>query len=453
VTNDFDSSKLLILKIASRNLNIPLSDDEIKKLSLNKISSLNDAYYYITTHKINLINKKAYPNYVDQLPIEQPFDINKWMKIVHDIYESVNNKMATIDQAVEYYSNYLDKDREEDVNFKNWFNFFRKGEHLKYAKGEGHKMKKNAVYMSGISPIGESYLQSGGSPFTKKQNGFNMPGDSFDGSEVSKEKEVQIKKEDFDGWKKRIHSAIRSIDKLIRNEVYIDPETFEAVSDILKLLSNNVVRIKLASTASDLTLKAADSMVKCGYFDGADILEKVAQEVAQPEAAPQPPEQAPPAAAGQVEPGAQAEQPAAPEEPKKSPKDAIPRGDDVEPVDFEDIEQFPPRNPDEYDKLIGDATLSKASSKLDEVAGMLADRRVVRMLAEFDIVLDKLGIASMFPELAESQSKLIDAYSYALTRVTKMMGQLANAQTLMSSQSGVPGAVQAAISQEQKSEE
>ena len=31
VTNDFDSSKLLILKVASRNLNIPLSDDEIKK--------------------------------------------------------------------------------------------------------------------------------------------------------------------------------------------------------------------------------------------------------------------------------------------------------------------------------------------------------------------------------------------------------------------------------------
>ena len=48
----------------------------------------------------------------------------------------------------------------------------------------------------------------------------------------------------------------------------------------------------------------------------------------------------------------------------------------------------------------------------NEVAGMLADRRIIRQLAEFDIMLDKIGIASMFPELAESQSKLIDSFSY-----------------------------------------
>jgi len=77
---------------------------------------------------------------------------------------------------------------------------------------------------------------------------------------------------------------------------------------------------------------------------------------------------------------------------------------------------------------------------------MLADRRVIRLLAEFDIMLDRLGVASMFPELAESQSKLIDAFSYALTRVTKMMGQLANAQQFIQSHeeskedgTGLPG--------------
>ena len=70
---------------------------------------------------------------------------------------------------------------------------------------------------------------------------------------------------------------------------------------------------------------------------------------------------------------------------------------------------------------------------------MLADRRVIRMLAEFDIILDKLGIASMFPELAESQSKLIDSFSYALTRVSKMMGQLSNARDLMQNTNTIPG--------------
>ena len=70
---------------------------------------------------------------------------------------------------------------------------------------------------------------------------------------------------------------------------------------------------------------------------------------------------------------------------------------------------------------------------------MLSDRRVIRNLAEFDIMLDKIGIASMFPELAESQSKLIDSFSYALTRVTKMMGQLANAKSIADTRTDLPG--------------
>ena len=37
----------------------------------------------------------------------------------------------------------------------------------------------------------------------------------------------------------------------------------------------------------------------------------------------------------------------------------------------------------------------------------------------------------MFPELAESQAKLIDSYGYALTRVTKMLGMLANTGALV----------------------
>ena len=68
---------------------------------------------------------------------------------------------------------------------------------------------------------------------------------------------------------------------------------------------------------------------------------------------------------------------------------------------------------------------------------MLADRRVIRLLAEFDILLDKLGLATMFPELAESQAKLIDSYGYALTRVTKMLGMLANTGALIDAANNV----------------
>ena len=109
-----------------------------------------------------------------------------------------------------------------------------------------------------------------------------------------------------------------------------------------------------------------------------------------------------------------------------------------------DIEPIPGPKDDEYEVLAGNISLEDAAKKLDEVAGMLADRRIIRQLAEFDIMLDKIGIASMFPELAESQSKLIDAFSYALTRVTKMMGQLSNAKSLLEAGGPLPGTSQPA---------
>ena len=181
-------------------------------------------------------------------------------------------------------------------------------------------------------------------------------------------------------------------------------------------------------------------MRKLGFGKEADQIIKFAQQAEQEAeatpAAPVAPEQAPPAA---------------PTPEQTAPENATPKGnksnidvptsDNVEPARFEDIETPGPKS-GEYDNIIpGEVSITDASKKLEEVASMLADRRIIRYLAEFDIILDKLGIASMFPELAESQSKLIDAFSYALTRVTKMMGQLSNAQTLLESSdpSKLPG--------------
>jgi hypothetical protein len=209
--------------------------------------------------------------------------------------------------------------------------------------------------------------------------------------------------------------------------------------------------LKLSSTLTDITYNAANKLHKFGCKEGADILIKIAQEV--PEEMPA--EQMPEAPANMEQPTPEMQTtpgqgdvmpedsvPVAAEESDEPPRptDGIPRSEDVEPVKLEDITPLPGAREGEYEELAGDLTLDDAARKLDEVAGMLADRRIIRQLAEFDIMLDKLGIASMFPELAESQSKLIDAYSYALTRVTKMMGQLANAKTLVSAQTGIPGA-------------
>ena len=323
----------------------------------------------------------------------------------------------TKQNALEYYSNFLDIEREEDTRFKKWFKYYSEGEHLKYSSNEEQDMKKSAIYMSNLGQAGSQYTHSRG--------GFNMPGDSFDGAtfdETADRSRSDADESDaFSSWKGKLHGALRRIDKLLRSK-HMDGEKYKMLAEHLLNLSHQVHCLKLASTISDVTHRAANTLEKHGQKDVADMLVKIAQDLPAEAAVP---EEGPPAEAAVPDPN--------------DPKSAIPSGDDVDSVDLKDITPVPGAREGEYDELAGSISLDDAARKLDEVAGMLADRRIIRQLAEFDIMLDKIGIASMFPELAESQSKLIDAFSYALTRVTKMMGQLANAKSIADSRSDLPG--------------
>ena len=181
----------------------------------------------------------------------------------------------------------------------------------------------------------------------------------------------------------------------------------------------------------DAFLRTKNSFEKLGLKKFASEINKLAQEIPQTEQAPAPVQTtAEPAATPAVTPTQEAppaQEPAQPEVPE------------AEPVDIKTIEGPGPRPEDYKTFSLDGVTIEDAAQKLDDVAATLADRRVIRMLAEFDIMLDTLGIASMFPELAESQSKLIDSFSYALTRVSKMMGQISQAKTLIDAADRIPG--------------
>jgi len=441
-----------LIKKAAKNLKINLSNKDKSELIKMSIDNMNDAYYAILSKRVSEknIKKVAYPNFSNYMDQDrEEFDINKWLKTVHLIYDAVSREEMTKENALDYYSNFLDIERDEDLNFKKWFKYYSDGEHLKYSEKEEDDMKKNAVYMSNMGQSSGAYSHSGGSHYLNKNTGFNMPGDSFGEEsfdEVSSKAEKKVGEEDaFNSWKGKLHSAIRRIDKLMRSDKYMRSDTYKVLAEYLLNLSHQVHCLKLASTLTDVTYKTAGAFSKHGEQGAADILLKIAQEI--PEEMPEempgqeaavPEEAAVPGQEAAV-PGQEA---AAPSEEEAGPMSGIPAPEDVESAKLEDITPIPGARPGEYDELAGDISLDDAATKLDEVAGMLADRRIIRQLAEFDIMLDKIGIASMFPELAESQSKLIDAYSYALTRVTKMMGQLANAKSIINSKNNLPGTEQ-----------
>ena len=271
-------------------------------------------------------------------------------------------------------------------------------------------------------------------------NKINLANDSYQFE--AEEPEPSLKEEDGlknEKFKSSISRAVRSIHSNMMNAKNIPVQTVEKVMSLLHDLTIESYKIKTAETASSIIYKTANKLKRDGIDFVTKDLEKLAQEITQEQQEVQP-EQA------QVEAQPAGQAPTAPDEStqegevQSQNETGIPKSDEVEPARFEDIETPGPEE-GEYDGLIEDGiNINDASAKLDQVASMLADRRVIRNLAEFDIMLDKLGIASMFPELAESQSKLIDAFGYALTRVTKMMGQLSNAQTIMSSNESIPGA-------------
>ena len=473
IDSDEKFKKYFLLKSASKSFKIKLSAEENIELLKLKTRNLNDAYYNIIGMKIEKgkIKKVAYPNMGGfREDVREEFNINNWLKIVHLIYDSVASQEMTKESALDYYSNFLNIEEDEDEKFKKWFKYYSNGEHLKYSSKEDKDMKKKAVYISDMGQGNSPYYAGGGSAYLGENTGYNMPGDSLDQhlfDHVSSNADKAVHDKDaFSGWKGKLHTAIRRIDKLLRTDRYMDSDTYRILAEHLMNLSLQVQMLKLSNTMSDVTYKTANSFTKLGHKQGADILKKIAQEVPeQPplEARPDPrldgeqePLEAEPeeTLAEEAAPAlAEEAAPAPEEEAARSPKDAIPKSDEVEPVSLEDITPIPGARQGEYDELAGEIKLEDAATKLDEVAGMLADRRIIRQLAEFDIMLDKIGIASMFPELAESQSKLIDAYSYALTRVTKMMGQLANAKALVQAQKTIPGTEGVSEPQEETEDE
>lgn len=406
----------------------------------------NDIYYSILKESIKQknIKKVAYPNmtYSFYDETDEEFNVNAWVDIVHKIYKAVSAGDMTKNNAVDYYSNLLDIERDEDLNFKRWFKYYSDGDHLKYSSldNKEDKMEKKALY--GFSPIG--------------LGNYSESLQTFDGAASHGEREADGSKR-FSSWKSKLHAACRRIDKLLRTDL-IESEEYKNLAELLMHLSFRVTKLSPV-TASDLTYQAANRLKKAGADESADILIKLAQEAPGLEEANMPAEPAPapeaaevsPVAAEVPTPGEGAEMapdgPPVPDEPSEAEARAdamgVKKNDEAESVPLEKITPIPGAAEGEYAGLTGDINLDDAATKLDEVAGMLADRRIIRLLAEFDIMLDRLGIASMFPELAESQSKLIDSYSYALTRVTKMMGQLSNAKTLVDSQKGtMPGVLE-----------
>lgn len=372
-----------------------------------KPKNINDLYSIVlfTALKSKPIVKKAYPYYplIAGDKIDKEFNLQKWASLVYKIYDAVLSGDMTLLNAIDYYADSLDKDAQEDEKFKSWMKYYMHGEDKKYDIKVG-SINKEADFQFGLNNSNFYYPETKSYPeVTTKEILENKLDD------VRKKKELTE-------WKEKLYAAIRRIDKLIRSvESVVGPDKAVELAKFLYDFDVGVRKLQHEITATDLTHQTAQKFKKSGFKSGYDILHKIAQDLEQPNTTPidgPTPDAMPEATQQEV-----------------SPQEAGTGGKSGDPVK-RIYENASGAKAGEYEKLSGEIDLKDAIYKLEEIAARLSDRRVIRLLAEFDIMLDKIGIASMFPELSEAQSKLIDGYSYALIRVTKMLGMLSSGKHL-----------------------
>jgi hypothetical protein len=399
-----------------------IDSDMVKKAFEDRdslpLKTAND-YFYLVTKTVaanKTLKKMAYPMMMGALSEEPPeeFDLEKWAGLVYKIYDAVSAGDMSLNNAIDYYANTLDKRSGECDNFKKWVIYYNSGEHVKY-NSSNNSIKKEADYQFPLNG-GGFYPSDVFGDLSRDEEGRPSDGEKQQ-FEVAKKKSEE--KDEYTSWKDKLHGAIRRIDKLLRmSDKWIDPDTIRELADLLHAFDLEVRGIRHVQTASDRAFNVAGKFKKLGFDQGSEVLMKYAQEVPMPEATTGPEDLVP-----DVEDREDVPEPAPDEELLPGTEEEVPG---VEGGSLERALGPGRANEDEYEEIEGDVTLEDASRKLEEIAARLADRRTIRNLAEFDIMLDKIGIASMFPELAEAQSKLIDAYSYALTRVTKMLGMVSS---------------------------
>lgn len=367
--------------------------------------------------KDNSLISLAYPNHSEKFFGNQ-YDLEKWNKLKKNV--TMMKRSGFSEDKIEEAISKSINDEEEKYKFKNWSNI--KMEQKKYSNKDPIEdyIEKNALWMSGITP---------GSTYSGDVNeGYS----SYD-SDPNVLKAKEIKNDKGRQMEARVRRLLNGMMKSLQ-EMDMPYESYEQAAQNIFDLMGIFKKQFSKKTLADATYRTSNSLKKLGLDNHSEELRKFSQELEAEQAAPQPEQVAAP------EGGVVPAQPAEAKTPEEKKEDEVlKKMDESESFDVRKIKTQGPAEGEYSDLANPNLQLEDAAQKLDDVASMLADRRVIRMLAEFDIMLDQLGIASMFPELAESQSKLIDAFSYALTRVSKMMGQISNAKTLMGASDTIPG--------------
>jgi hypothetical protein len=342
-----------------------------------KLNDLTD--FRVLMHKwlCDKHSKKAYPNTFGKETRDPTYDRYKWVDTIKVIYSLLEEKGISKDAAIELAT--VDWSTDERFKFTNWLKYYESGNTEKYnVKTAKTKTADTDIYDLGLPA---NMLD----PATRSNNVEERPAMStykMRKEKTKREQELE-KARSFKGkMKSRLRSLRRLLDKY--NDV-LPHQNIEQIQDEMYALDKSVSRLDVYASLEDCVIRSANRIKRMGFSEGADILNKFAQD---------------------------------PEVPMPA-EELTPSPEDSEAV----VEALPP--PSESPKPhTSDVNLDMVIQRLEGLTKLLKSRDLIRDMASVDILLNELGLASYFPELGDSQSKLIEAYSYASNRVEAIVSKL-----------------------------
>lgn len=407
------------------------------------------------------MKKISYPNYDPYQPLAPTRDVNKWMDTLKKIYFQERNGISK-NSALSFLTK--EWDEAELADFKSWCKFYEEGDHLKYKKAQTNFFPGSGAgyYIPIEQPKQEAPLVN--------------PSKDIDYAKtlISGEMSVAEKKSVIERQRKKLIGRLDSVEKLLRTN---DGELFagnelEALIEAIYSLKKKIQLLNKISTATkmydDMIVREANVLVKNGFKKAGNLLFSFAQDVAIPEPVATPAEIPSEETVlnssmqeflknmdtaniavydGEEDDGEEKQDDALvqdenkaedlivfdedlvseaqtlPQTPSEAPQAAITPAEPAPPV-AAPVEPTLSNFDEKLNQIFSDIKVDDVVVKLEEIANVFRTREVPRQLGVIDMMLNGLGLASLFVTLPEAVNKSLEANNYCLTRIEDIISKL-----------------------------
>ena len=265
--------------ILNDTFDIKLDDDKKKELYRHifahkddekyKFDNLTDFRLLIYDWLCNKFSKKAYPNISGKNDREPVYDVDKWISTLKNIYNFVRSEMMEKDSAIKQCTQ--DWESEEKQHFINWLNYYEAGNMEKY-NVKNAQLKTEADLVDFQMP--KSWVKDDGRNNPAPQLTTQKLDDDVK-RKTKREKELDMAKI----YKIRMRSRLDALQKLVDKYSDILPkQNLENIYKEIQSLRNSVSKLDVYASMKDCTYRSANIIRKFGFSEGAEFLEKMAEE-------------------------------------------------------------------------------------------------------------------------------------------------------------------------------